>query len=39
MPHFEREAGAVVRYISSKDFAGGDEDQSRVYNETLPQTL
>lgn len=34
MPHFGREAGAVVRSVkiseSSKDFAGGDKDQSRL---------
>lgn len=39
MPHFGREADAVVRCMSSKDFAGGDEDQAGVDNQALPQTL
>lgn len=39
MPHFGREAGAVVGHVSSKNFADGDEDQARVHNQALPQTL
>lgn len=39
MPHFGREAGAVAGHVNSKNFAGGDEDQARVHNPALPQTL